>query len=107
MYAWPWCLCVWQFEILESLQFFSEVMFQNLLFSAFQCHSVKFLKKFYVAFILSKLEYASEVWNPYLQTDIDIIERVQGLFTHRLPGFKDLYILWATPWPVKMAKIVW
>ena len=32
------------------------------------------------------LEYASPVWNPHLQRDIDLIERVQRSFTKKIPG---------------------
>jgi hypothetical protein len=62
----------------------------NLIFSAFRCHSRSLLCQLFTVFVLSKLEYASEIWNPFLQGDVDLLERVQRLFTRRLPGFSGM-----------------
>jgi ribonuclease P/MRP protein subunit RPP40 len=35
------------------------------------------------------LEYASQVWSPYLLSDIDRVESVQRSFTKSLPGLRD------------------
>ena len=42
----------------------------------------------YMAIVRSQLEYASSVWSPYLQRDIDKVESVQMRATKMLPGFK-------------------
>ena len=36
----------------------------------------------YVALVHSALEYASVIWDPYLQKDMDSLERVQRKATH-------------------------
>ena len=36
------------------------------------------------------LEYASQIWNPSLKYQTDLIESVQRTFTKRLPGFANL-----------------
>ncbi len=41
------------------------------------------------AFVRSKLEYASQVWNPFYKKDIDAIEKVQRRFTKRIPGYSN------------------
>lgn len=60
----------------------------NYLFSVFTDKSRAFYCKMFVAYILPKLEYASEVWNPSFLSDIRLIERVLKLFTRRLPGIQ-------------------
>ena len=40
----------------------------------------------YKVYVRPILEYASQVWSPYLLDDIDRIERVQRRFTKCLPG---------------------
>jgi hypothetical protein len=59
----------------------------NLIFSVFGSHSVDLLLKLYKCYVRSRLEYASEVWSPHFVRDIELLERVQRLFTRRLPGF--------------------
>jgi len=38
-------------------------------------------------FVRPCLEYACESWSPYLNRDVELLERVQRLFTRRLPCF--------------------
>lgn len=45
-------------------------------------------KPLYMAIVRSQLEYASSVWSPYMQKDIDKVESVQIRATKMLPGFK-------------------
>ena len=42
----------------------------------------------FTAYVLPKLEYACEIWSPFLVRDIDVVERVLCLFTRRLPGMQ-------------------
>jgi hypothetical protein len=58
----------------------------NLIYRVFTCRNVKLLVCAYISFVRSKLEYATEVWNPYLIGDIKRLERVQRVFTRKLPG---------------------
>ena len=45
-------------------------------------------KDLYVSLVRPHLEYAVQVWNPYLQGDIDKIERVQRRATRVPTGFE-------------------
>lgn len=42
-----------------------------------------------MTFVRPGLEYCSEIWNPHLIRDIEVIERVQRLFTRRIPGLSS------------------
>ena len=53
---------------------------------AFTCTERNFQLYMYKCYIRPLLEYNSQVWFPYLLSDIDRIERVQRKFTKRLPG---------------------
>lgn len=44
----------------------------------------------YKVFVRPSLEYATEIWSPYLVRDILLVEKVQRTFTRRLPGFSIL-----------------
>ena len=50
----------------------------ELLWVAFQCY------------ILPTLKYCAPAWYPYLQRDIDLVERVQRRFTKRISGLESL-----------------
>ncbi len=62
----------------------------NLIFLCFSSRDSKFLLHMFKTFVLSKIEYCSEVWSPYLKKDIIKLEQVQRRFTKRLPGVQNL-----------------
>ena len=62
----------------------------NLIFRVFTTRNSDFLVKMYITFVRSRLEYASEIWSPFLAQDIDLIERIQKAFTKRIPGMQNL-----------------
>ena len=62
----------------------------SLIFKVFRCRNREFLIKMYTTFVRSKLEYVTEIWNPFQIGDIDRIERVQRSFTRRIPGLVGL-----------------
>ena len=62
----------------------------NLILKCFTCKVLSVLVKAFVTYARPLLEFSSEVWCPYLKTDIRIIESVQRRFTKRLPGLYGL-----------------
>ncbi len=56
----------------------------NILFRCFTTANFKSLLKGYTSFARPLIEYASPVWNPFLKSDIILLERVQKYFTRRL-----------------------
>ena len=61
----------------------------NLIFKSFKSRNVNFLIQLYKSFVRPTLEYSSIVWSPYLLGDIDALERVQRVFTRRIPGMSN------------------
>jgi hypothetical protein len=58
----------------------------NVIFRVFRSRKPSILKKLFMSLVRSKLEYATEVWNPYLMKDIKLLEGVQRNFTRRIPA---------------------
>ena len=56
----------------------------GLLFRGFKTRDPDILKRAFVTYIRPKLDYASNVWNPYLKTNIVKLESVQRYFTKRI-----------------------
>jgi hypothetical protein len=62
----------------------------NLIFRAFSCRDVNFLASMFKTYVRPLVEYCTPVWSPYLDKDINLIERVQRRFTKRIPQLKNL-----------------
>jgi len=62
----------------------------NLIHRSFVSRNPRLLVRAYLVYVRPLLEYNCVIWSPWLQQDIDKIERVQRRFTKRLPGFKYL-----------------
>ncbi len=62
----------------------------NLILRSFASKRPSFMMRLFNTFVRSKLEYASQIWNPHLIRLIDRLERIQRQFTRRLPGLKDV-----------------
>jgi hypothetical protein len=60
------------------------------IFRSFKCRKRRFLVDMFSKFVRPSLEYASQVWSPYLLKDIDCIESVQRRFTKRVPGLRHM-----------------
>ena len=58
----------------------------GLLFRSFKTRDPSLLKRAYVTYIRPKLEYASNLWNPFHKTSIAVLESVQRYFTRRIPA---------------------
>ena len=57
---------------------------------AFSCKEQDFQLDIYKTYVRPILEYNTQVWSPYLLSDINDVERVQRFFTKRLPGMWNL-----------------
>ena len=64
----------------------SNVLFQLL--RSFSYRDRKVFLKLYVSYVRPHLEFASPAWNPWLQKDIKIIERVQEKFVKNVQGLR-------------------
>ena len=62
----------------------------NLIHRTFSYRNPQFLTQMFNVFVRSKLEYASQVWNPQYIGDILQLERVQRNFTKRIPGLYNI-----------------
>ena len=49
----------------------------GMLKKTFMCRDSDLWKKLYISLVRPHLEYAVQVWNPYLAKDIELIEKVQ------------------------------
>ena len=62
----------------------------NLIHKCFLSRDVGTLTRAFCVYVRPMLEYASCIWSPHLQSNIQKVESVQRKFTKRLPGFKPL-----------------
>ena len=44
----------------------------------------------FITFVRPILEYASQIWNPFIHKSVDDLEHVQRYFTSRIPALKNL-----------------
>ncbi len=62
----------------------------SLIFKSFENKTQNFLFKLFQVYVRPKLEYASPAWSPWLQCDIDMVEKIQRRFTKRIPSLSEL-----------------
>jgi len=62
----------------------------GVLFKAFTTRHVPVLKQAFLTYVRPVLEYASNVWAPYLIKHINALEKVQKHFTKRIPSSANL-----------------
>ena len=62
----------------------------SLIHRSFLSRDVVTLKRAFVVYVRPLLEYSAQVWSPSLITLINEIEKVQKIFTERLPGLQNL-----------------
>ena len=56
----------------------------------FMCLDEKMFVYLYKALVRHHLEYSHAVWSPYMQYNIDLVEKVQRRATKQVPSLKDL-----------------
>ncbi len=56
----------------------------NLILRAFRTHNPHIYSRAFKVYVSPIVEYASEIWNPYLQKDVELIENVQRVFSRRV-----------------------
>ena len=61
-----------------------------MIFRAFETRDMCFLIDLFRIYVRPVLEYASHVWYLHLKVDITLIERVQRMFTERIPCLRQL-----------------
>ena len=61
-----------------------------MIFRAFETHDMRFLIDLFRIYVRPVIEYTSHVWYPHLNVDITLIERVQCMFTKRIPCLRHL-----------------
>ena len=62
----------------------------NLIHKCFLSRDVSTLTRAFCVYVRPMLEYASCIWSPHLQNNVQKVESVQRKFTKRLLGFKSL-----------------
>ena len=61
------------------------------LLRSFQCREKEVLTQLYKVFVRPHLEYAIQVWCPYLVKDIDILEKVQKQMVRQISNLQGSY----------------
>jgi hypothetical protein len=62
----------------------------GILFKGFASRDIRILRQAFTTYVRPVLEYASNVWSPHLLKHINGIEKVQKLFTRRIPSLANL-----------------
>ena len=62
----------------------------GVLFRAFSCRDLKFMRLAYVTYIRPLLEFNTQIWSPSILKYINKVESVQRYFTKRIPSLKTL-----------------
>jgi len=65
----------------------------NAILCCFVSRNITLLLRAYLVYVRPLLEYNSTIWSPHYKYDIDAVERVQRLFTKRLPPIHALITL--------------
>merc|ERR1712121_240687 len=76
-------------EHIENVVQSSKIM-SGLLLRNFDTRDPILLMKMFNAYIRSKIEYCSLIWNPWKKEDIDKLERIQKNYTSKIKGLENL-----------------
>ena len=61
-----------------------------MIFRSFESRNAYFLISLFNMYVKPQLEYAFTVWSPHLKMDIAKLERVQRMYTKRIPALRHL-----------------
>merc|ERR1712180_472072 len=76
-------------EHIESALQSSKIM-SGLLLRNFETRDPDLMIKMFNAYIKSKIEYCSLIWNPWKKEDIDKLERIQKNYTSKIKGMENV-----------------
>jgi len=62
----------------------------GIIFRSFYNRDANFLRKAYITYVRPLLEFNTIIWNPTLKKHIDKLEKVQKVFTKRIPSLCHL-----------------
>ena len=62
----------------------------GLIYRTFTCKSKKIITQLYKSLVRPHMDYCSPVWRPYLQKDINMLEKVQRRATRMVEGYRGL-----------------
>ena len=68
----------------------SDLFIRHIRFNILITRNMRFLIDLFRIYVRPVLEYASHVWCPHWKVDITLIERVQRIFTKRIPCLRHL-----------------
>ena len=66
----------------------SRKIMSGLLLKNFETRDTKLMMKMFDAYIKSKIEYCSLIWNPWKKEDIGKLERIQKNYTRKFKGLE-------------------
>ena len=75
-------------HIIEKVNKANSIM--GVIRRTFEFMDKKVFKTLFTSLVRPHIEYANQVWNPYLKKHIEIIENVQKRATKQVPGLKDM-----------------
>ena len=82
------CNLKWEAKCRKAAKEGNQIL--GLIYRSFECKSKKIMLSLYKSLVRPHLDYCIQVWRPYLQKDIDIIERVQRRATRMVEGLKGV-----------------
>lgn len=78
----------WKNQVLQATNRANTIL--GMIKRTFRYKSIETIKTLYTALVRPHLEYAVQVWSPYLKSDIDKLEQVQRRATKLVPAVKPL-----------------
>ncbi len=61
-----------------------------MIYKSFECRDASFLTRLFCSYVRPVLEYSSPLWSPHMKVDTSSLERVQRLYTKRIPSLRGM-----------------